>query len=109
MGRRSFSPEFKLEAIKLLRQRGVTVAQAVRDTISDNPRGNKNAVWHARFRRLLKHLLPSQIHTDRGAALGAGAMRERAARTASKFGPTRYRWIFSESTRSRPEHFPRCW
>jgi transposase len=31
MGRRSFSPEFKLEAIKLVRERGVTVAQAARD------------------------------------------------------------------------------
>lgn len=31
MRRRSFSPEFKLEAIKLVRERGVTVAQASRD------------------------------------------------------------------------------
>lgn len=31
MGRRSFSPEFKLEAIKLVRERGVMVAQAARD------------------------------------------------------------------------------
>ena len=31
MGRRSFSREFKLEAIKLVRERGVSVAQAERD------------------------------------------------------------------------------
>ena len=31
MGRRSFSREFKLEAIKLVRERGVSVAQASRD------------------------------------------------------------------------------
>jgi transposase len=31
MGRRSFSREFKLEAIKLVRERGVAVAQAARD------------------------------------------------------------------------------
>jgi transposase len=31
MGRRSFSREFKLEAIKLVRERGVSVAQAARD------------------------------------------------------------------------------
>ena len=31
MGRRSFSREFKFEAIKLVRERGVSVAQASRD------------------------------------------------------------------------------
>ena len=31
MGRRTFSREFKLEAIKLVRERGVSVAQASRD------------------------------------------------------------------------------
>ena len=31
MGRRSFSREFKLEAIKLVRERGVSVALAARD------------------------------------------------------------------------------
>lgn len=31
MGRRTFSREFKLEAIKLVRERGVAVAQAARD------------------------------------------------------------------------------
>ena len=31
MGRRSYSREFKLEAVKLVRERGVTVAQAARD------------------------------------------------------------------------------
>jgi transposase len=31
MGRRSFSREFKLEAVKLVRERGVSVAQAARD------------------------------------------------------------------------------
>lgn len=31
MGRRSFSREFKLEAVKLVRDRGVSVAQATRD------------------------------------------------------------------------------
>jgi transposase-like protein len=30
MGRRSFTPEFKLEAVKLVRERGMTVAQAAR-------------------------------------------------------------------------------
>jgi transposase len=30
-GRRTFSREFKLEAVKLVRDRGVTVAQAARD------------------------------------------------------------------------------
>lgn len=31
MGRRVFSREFKLEAAKLVRERGVTIAQAARD------------------------------------------------------------------------------
>ena len=31
MQRRKFSREFKLEAVKLVRERGVTVAQAARD------------------------------------------------------------------------------
>ncbi len=31
MGRRSYSREFKLEAVKLVRERGVSVAQAARD------------------------------------------------------------------------------
>ena len=31
MGRRTFSREYKLEAIKLVRDRGVTIAQASRD------------------------------------------------------------------------------
>ena len=31
MGRRSFSCEFKLEAVRLVRERGVSVAQAARD------------------------------------------------------------------------------
>ena len=35
MGRRQFSREFKLEAIKLVRDRGVSVAQAARDLAID--------------------------------------------------------------------------
>ncbi len=31
MGRRSFSREFKVEAVRLIRDRGVSVAQATRD------------------------------------------------------------------------------
>lgn len=31
MGRRVFSPEFKLEAVKLVRERGVKVGQAAKD------------------------------------------------------------------------------
>ncbi|KAB7740450.1 transposase [Parvibaculum sedimenti] len=31
MGRRIFNREFKLEAVNLVRERGVTIAQAVRD------------------------------------------------------------------------------
>jgi transposase len=31
MGRRTFSPEFKLEAIKLVRERGVAISQAAKD------------------------------------------------------------------------------
>ena len=31
MERRKFTREFKLEAVKLIRERGVTVAQAARD------------------------------------------------------------------------------
>ena len=31
MGRRSFSREFKREAVRLVRERGVSVAQAARD------------------------------------------------------------------------------
>jgi transposase-like protein len=31
MGQRSFSREFKLEAVRLVRERGVSVAQAARD------------------------------------------------------------------------------
>jgi len=33
MARRSFTPEFKLEAVKLVRERGMTVAQAARRLI----------------------------------------------------------------------------
>ena len=31
MGRRTFSPEFKLEAVKLVRERGVRIGQAAKD------------------------------------------------------------------------------
>jgi len=31
MGKRSFTPEFKLEAVKLVRERSMTVAQAAQD------------------------------------------------------------------------------
>jgi transposase len=31
MGRRTFSPEFKLEAVKLVRERGVKISQAAQD------------------------------------------------------------------------------
>lgn len=31
MGRRSFNPEFKLEAVKLVRERGVKISQAAKD------------------------------------------------------------------------------
>ena len=31
MGRRTFSPEFKLEAVKLVRERGVPISQAAKD------------------------------------------------------------------------------
>lgn len=31
MGRRNFTREFKLEAVKLVRERGVTISQAARD------------------------------------------------------------------------------
>ena len=31
MGRRSFTREFKVEAVRLVRERGVTIAQAARD------------------------------------------------------------------------------
>ena len=31
MGRRTFSPEFKLEAVKLVRERGVKIGQAAQD------------------------------------------------------------------------------
>ena len=31
MGRRKFTPEFKLEAVKLVRERGMTASQAARD------------------------------------------------------------------------------
>lgn len=31
MGRRTFSKEFKLEAVRLVKERGVTIAQAARD------------------------------------------------------------------------------
>ena len=31
MGRRKFTPEFKLEAVKLVRERGMTAAQAAKD------------------------------------------------------------------------------
>lgn len=31
MERRKFTPEFKVEAVKLIQERGVTVAQAPRD------------------------------------------------------------------------------
>jgi transposase len=40
MERRKFTREFKLEAVKLIRERGVTVAQAARNL------GVHGLVWH---------------------------------------------------------------
>jgi transposase len=47
MGRRSFSREFKLEAVRLVRERGVAVAQAARDL---DLHENMLRKWHRRFR-----------------------------------------------------------
>ena len=42
MGRRSFSREFKLEAVRLVRERGVSIAQAARDL---DPHANMLRNW----------------------------------------------------------------
>jgi transposase len=39
MGKRTFTREFKLEAVKLVRERGVTIAQASRDPGACLPSG----------------------------------------------------------------------
>jgi transposase len=48
MGRRTFSREYKLEAVRLVRDRGVSVAQAARDLgVHENMLRNWVKDWQA--------------------------------------------------------------
>ena len=65
MGRRSFSREFKLEAVRLVRDRGVAVAQAARDL----------DVHENMLRKWMKELAADPLH----AFPGQGQMRPEQA------------------------------
>lgn len=81
MGRRSFTPEFRLEAVKLVRERGVSQAQAARDLgvhynvlrkwVSDAKRqaarataGGKPGVDEAEVARLRRELAQTKAERD---------------------------------------------
>jgi transposase len=81
MGRRSFTPEFRLEAVKLVRERGVSQAQAARDLgvhynvlrkwVSDAKRqaardtaGGKARVDDAEVARLRRELAQTKAERD---------------------------------------------
>ena len=55
MERRKFTQEFKLEAVKLVRERGVSVAQAARDL---GLHKNMLGLWVRQFSRDPKHAFP---------------------------------------------------
>jgi transposase len=57
MGRRRFGREFKLEAVKLVRERGVTVAQAARDL---DLHENLLRKWVKDFAANPQHAFPGQ-------------------------------------------------
>jgi transposase len=57
MGRRRFGREFKLEAVKLVRERGVTVAQAARDL---DLHENLLRKWVKDFAADPRHAFPGQ-------------------------------------------------
>ena len=57
MGRRSFSREFKLEAVRLVRDRGVAVAQAARDL---DVHENVLRKWVKEFAADPQHAFPGQ-------------------------------------------------
>jgi transposase len=57
MGRRSFSREFKLEAVRLVRDRGVSVAQAARDL---DLHANMLRNWVRQFAADPGHAFPGQ-------------------------------------------------
>jgi transposase len=59
MGRRSFSREFKLEAVRLVRERGVTVAQAARDL---DVHENVLRKWVKELAADPQHAFPGQGH-----------------------------------------------
>ena len=68
MARRSFSREFKLEAVRLVEERGVSVAQAARDLdIHDNVLRR----WVRQYRKDPAHAFP-----------GAGQMKPEQAEIA---------------------------
>jgi transposase len=57
MERRSFTREFKLEAVRLVKERGVSVAQAARDL---EVHGNMLRKWIRDFEADLQHSFPGQ-------------------------------------------------
>jgi transposase len=57
MGRRTFSKEFKLEAVRLVRERGVSVAQAARD-LDMHPNALRN--WVKAFSNDPQEAFPGQ-------------------------------------------------
>ena len=57
MERRSFTREFKLEAVKLVKERGVSVAQAARDL---DVHGNMLRKWIRDFEADPQHSFPGQ-------------------------------------------------
>ncbi len=65
MGRRSFSREFKLEAVRLVRDRGVSVAQAARDL---DLHANMLRNWVREFAADPGHAFPGQGQMKPGQA-----------------------------------------
>lgn len=57
MGRRSFSREFKLEAVRLIRERGISIAQAARDL---DVHENVLRKWVGEFAADPRHAFPGQ-------------------------------------------------
>lgn len=51
MGRRKFTPEFKLEAVKLVQERGMTVTQASWDLVNRPGSSGDFSVWPTSLRR----------------------------------------------------------
>lgn len=108
MGRRSFSREFKLEAVRLVRERGVSVAQAARDLdLHQNMLRN----WVRGFAAdpaqgaLSKNPLQAK-HAPRAGKRGRDKKRTRRAPLVSRFARVRVHPSGEGTTSAQPEEWP---